>query len=238
MKIGAKDVSGADMTQNQAIGSYGHHHRDEPGAMAQAGIAFMRLIFPVLAYVVALGAAWTWQSVPATWADGWTPGLTPSAWLTHGHVLLALAFFLNNLVSRRYGFDLAVWHALASWIVLGLAVLAALMRLHPQLPMVALPPMAEAAAFASGLILAHVVGAFVFDRTRGVRWWAAPLWASLIGGLVFVVIYYAIAQPGGADWTQRAGVAAIVMVVMSVALLIPYFVLRPVIRPLPGFGGF
>jgi hypothetical protein len=226
------------MAQNSAIGTYGHQHHDEPGALAQAAVAVMRLLFPVTAYVAALGAAWTWASVPAAWADAWAPGLTPSAWLTQGHVLLALAFFLNNLVSRRYGFDLAVWHVLVSWIVLGLAVLASLMRLHPQLPAVVLPAPVVAAAFAGGLILGHVVAAFVFDRTRGIHWWTAPLWASVIGGLIFVAVYFGLAQPGGAEWLGRAGVAAAVMTVMAVLLLVPYFVLRPVIRPLPGFGGF
>jgi hypothetical protein len=226
------------MAQNNEIGSYGHQHHDEPGALAQAMIAGMRLLFPVLAYVATLGAAWTWQSVPASWADAWAPGLSPSAWLTQGHVLLALAFFLNNLVSRRYGFDLAVWHVLVSWVALGLFVLASLMRLHPQLPLVALPPAVEAAAFAGGLILSHVVAAFVFDRTRGVHWWTAPLWATIVGGLLFVGVYYALSQPGGADWLNRAGVAAAVMTLMAIILLIPYFILRPVIRPLPGFGGF
>jgi uncharacterized PurR-regulated membrane protein YhhQ (DUF165 family) len=101
-----------------------------------------------------------------------------------------------------------------------------------------LPAPVVAAAFAGGLILGHVVAAFVFDRTRGIHWWTAPLWASVIGGLIFVAVYFGLAQPGGAEWLGRAGVAAAVMTVMAVLLLVPYFVLRPVIRPLPGFGGF
>jgi hypothetical protein len=225
------------MAQNSAIGTYSHHHHDEPSALAQAAIAILRLALPVVAYVITLAAAWSWQSVPATWFDGLAPGVTPSAWLTQGHVLIALAFFLNNLVSRRYGLDLAVWHALASWIVLGAFVVASLARLDPRLPAIALPPGVEGFAFAGGLILGHVVAAFVFDRTRGVHWWTAPFYAALMGGFVFVGVYYGVVQPGGADWTVRALIDAAVKAAMAVAMLIPYFILRPVVRPLPGFGG-
>jgi queuosine precursor transporter len=226
------------MAQNSAIGAYGHQHHDEPSAAAQFAANTMRLVLPVIAYVVTLAAAWAWRSVPATWFDGIAPGMTPSAWLTQGHVLIAAAFFLNNLVSRRYGLDLAVWHVLASWIVLGLFVIASLARLDPRLPEVALPPALEAFAFAGGLIVAHVVAAFVFDRTRGIMWWTAPFYASLIGGLVFVAIFYGVVQPGGAEWTARALIDAGVKAAMAVAMLIPYFILRPVVRPMPGFGGF
>lgn len=226
------------MAQNSAIGAYGHHHHEEPGAAAQLTANVLRLLLPVIAYVVTLAAAWAWHSVPAAWFDGIAPGVTPSAWLTQGHVLIALAFFLNNLVSRRYGLDLAVWHVLASWMLLGLLVIASLARLDPRLPEVALPPALEAFAFAGGLIVAHVVAAFVFDRTRGIIWWTAPFYASLIGGFVFVAIFYGILQPGGAEWTLRALIDAGVKAAMAVAMLIPYFILRPVVRPMPGFGGF
>lgn len=226
------------MAQNSAIGAYGHHHHDEPGALAQFAANVMRLFLPVIAYVITLAAAWAWRSVPATWFDGLAPGMTPSVWLTQGHVLIALAFFLNNLVSRRYGMDLAMWHVLASWIVLGLLVIASLARLDPRLPVVELPPVAEAFAFAGGLIVAHGIASFVFDRTRGVLWWTAPFYASFVGGLVFVAIFYGVVQPGGAEWTSRALIDAGVKAAMAVAMLVPYFVLRPVVRPMPGFGGF
>lgn len=226
------------MTQNSAIGAYGHHHHDEPSVAATFAVNTLRLLLPVVAYVVTMAAAWAWKSIPATWFDGMIPSMTPSAWLTQGHVLVAAAFFLNNLVSRRYGMDLAVWHVLTSWIILGLLVIASLARVDPRLPDIALPPVLEAFAFAGGLILAHVAAAFVFDRTRGIHWWTAPLYASLIGGVVFVAIFYGVVQPGGAEWTTRALLDAGVKAVMAVAMLIPYFVLRPVVRPMPGFGGF
>jgi uncharacterized PurR-regulated membrane protein YhhQ (DUF165 family) len=226
------------MTQNSAIGAYGHHHHDEPSAVAQAMVNSFRLLLPVVAYVATLGAAWAWMAVPATWFDGLLGPVTPSAWLTQGHVLIAAAFLLNNLVSRRYGMDLAVWHVLASWIVLILVVLASLAQLDPRLPGVTLPPATEAFAFVGGLIVAHIVAAFIFDRTRGVHWWTAPLYASLIGGLIFVGVFYGVTQPGGAAWTERALIDAGVKAAMAVAMLVPYFLLRPVVRPLPGFGGF
>jgi queuosine precursor transporter len=226
------------MTQNPAMGAYGHQHHDEPGAVAQVATNVLRLLLPVIAYVVTLAAAWAWRAMPATWFDGLAAGVTPSQWLTQGHVLVAAAFFLNNLVSRRYGMDLAVWHVLASWVVLGLVVLAGLAGVDPRLPAIDLPPAIEAVAFAGGLIVAHIVAAFVFDRTRGVHWWTAPFYSALIGGLVFVGIFYGVVQPGGADWTVRALIDAGVKAAMAVAMLIPYFLLRPVVRPMPGFGGF
>lgn len=226
------------MTQNSAIGAYGHHHHDEQNAMATFAANTLRLFLPVVAYVVTLAAAWAWRSVPAAWFDGLLPDMTPSAWLTQGHVLIAAAFFLNNLVSRRYGMDLAVWHVLASWIVLAIVVIASLARIDPRLPEIALPPALEAFALAGGLIVAHVAAAFVFDRTRGIHWWTAPLYASLIGGIVFVAIFYGVVQPGGPEWTTRALIDAGVKTAMAFVMLIPYFILRPVVRPMPGFGGF
>ena len=226
------------MTQNPSIGAYGHQHHDEPGVVAQITVNSLRLFLPVIAYAVTLGAALAWGSVPVAWFDGVVPDVAPSAWLTQSHVLIASAFFLNNLVSRRYGMDLAVWHVLAGWIVLGAFVLASLARLDPRLPEVGLPPAIEAAGFAGGLILAHVVAAFVFDRTRGVHWWTAPFYAALIGGFVFVGFNYGLVQPGGAEWTSRALLDAGVKAAMAVAMLVPYFLLRPVVRPMPGFGGF
>jgi hypothetical protein len=226
------------MTQNPAIGAYGHQHHEEPGVAAQIAVNSFRLFLPVIAYAVTLGAALAWGSVPVAWFDGIAPGVMPSAWLTQSHVLIASAFFLNNLVSRRYGMDLAVWHVMAGWIVLGVFVLASLARLDPRLPEVGLPPPIEAAGFAGGLILAHVVAAFVFDRTRGVHWWTAPFYAALIGGFVFVGFNYGLVQPGGAEWTSRAILDAGVKAAMAVAMLVPYFLLRPVVRPMPGFGGF
>ena len=227
------------MAQHSTVGQYGHQGHDEPSLFSRLFVGLFRLIFPVTAYCVTLAAAWELQAVPALWFDGLVAGVQPSIWLTQGHILVPAAFLLNNLVNRRYGLDTALWHVVVSWAVLGVFVAASMARLDPRLPEIVLPPMLMVSAFVGALIVAHAIAAFFFDRTRGTDWWTAPLYASLIGGVVFVGIYYSIVQPGGEGvWLNRMIIDAGVKVAMAFVLLIPYFLLRPIVRPLPGFGGF
>jgi len=43
------------------------------------------------------------------------------------------------------------------------------------------------------MILGQLAGSFVFDRTRGVIWWQAPLYSALASS--FVAISYSIRWP-------------------------------------------
>ena len=74
-----------------------------------------------------------------------------------------------------------------------------------------------------------------FDATRGPRWWSAPLAASLVAAFVYSGLYYPLAF-------GMLGMAALAHFILflgvSGALLLPYWLLRPAMRPLPGMNGY
>ncbi|MBI1213178.1 MAG: hypothetical protein GC190_17065 [Alphaproteobacteria bacterium] len=208
------------------------------------GRAILRLAVPVAASVVTLAAAWDLRMVPIaalndTLASG-RPDLFPSLWLTAGHFMVPVIFLLTNLVNRRYGQDYAIAHVLSSWALASLIAIAAINRLDPRLPAVGeLPEMRTAIAFVAAFVVAQTFGAFVFDRTRGVIWWHAPLYAALASTFLSMFIFYPAAFFGTDPiWINHMAVDVGVKAAMSFVLLVPYFILRPIIRPMPGFGGF
>lgn len=205
-------------------------------------IATARLILPIAAYLLAMAAAWEFLRMPVLWLDGvaGARGMhAPSGWLTYGHLILPVAFFLSNLVNRRYGLDYAFAHVFTSWTLLIGFVFACLFRLDPRLPVLEFPDANAAAIFVAAMLAGHSAGALIFEWTRGAQWWTAPLYAGLWSGIVFVAVFYGASQPGGADvWVSRATLDAGVKALAAVALLLPYFILRPIIRPMPGFGGY
>jgi uncharacterized PurR-regulated membrane protein YhhQ (DUF165 family) len=208
------------------------------------GRAILRLAVPVAASVVTLAAAWDLRTVPITalndtLASG-RPDLFPSLWLTAGHFMVPVIFLLTNLVNRRYGQDYAIAHVLSSWALASIIAIAAINKLDPRLPAVGeLPEMRTAIAFVVAFVVAQTFGAFVFDRTRGVIWWHAPLYAALASSFLSMFIFYPAAYfAGDPIWINHMAVDVGVKAAMSFVLLVPYFILRPIIRPMPGFGGF
>lgn len=206
------------------------------------GRATARLSLPVIAYLLALAAAWELTRMPVVWLDGVAGAdgaRAPSIWLTYGHLMLPVAFFLNNLVNRRYGLDYAFAHIFTSWTLLIAFVFACLFRLDPRLPVLEFSDANAAAIFVAAMIAAHGLGALIFEWTRGAQWWTAPLYAGLWSGIAFVAIFYGFGQPGGAEvWISRAVLDGGIKALAAAALLLPYLLLRPIIRPMPGFGGY
>ena len=211
---------------------------------ARLARALLRLLVPVAAAVVTLAAAWELRTMPITALDGLLapnrPDLFPSTWLSAGHFMVPVIFLLTNLVNRRYGQDYAIAHVLTSWALAAMVAIAAINKLDPRLPLAGnLPELRAAIAFVGAFVVAQSFGALVFDRTRGVVWWHAPLYAGLGSSFLSMFIFY----PGayfGTDpiWLNHMAVDVGVKAAMSFVLLVPYFILRPVIRPMPGFGGF
>ena len=207
------------------------------------GRAILRLFVPVAASVVTLAAAWDLRMSPITSLDQFFPGrpdLYPSVWLNAGHFMVPIVFLLTNLVNRRYGQDYGVAHVLSSWALSALVAVAAINRVDPRIPDVGpLPDMRTAIAFVGAFVVAQTFGAFIFDRTRGIVWWHAPLYAALTSSFLSMFVFY----PGayfGTDpiWINHMMIDVGVKAAMSFVLLVPYFILRPIIRPMPGFGGF
>ena len=207
--------------------------------------AIVSLTIPVLAVVSTLAFAWAMRTTPLTALDGilspgGRPDLYPSNWLTVGHAIVPVVFLLTNLVNRRYGEHYAIAHILVSWTCAALVALALIYRVDPSLPPAGeVPGLRVAAAFLGSLMIAQLAGAFVFDRTRGVLWWHAPLYGALTASFASMFLFYVIAYAGGDwIWLNHMAVDAGVKAAMSFALLVPYLILRPLVRPTGGLGGY
>lgn len=192
---------------------------------------------PVVMAVLTLLIAWQFRLTPLTVFDGvlsprGVPELYPSTWLTVGHAIVPVVFLITNLVNRRLGDDYTIAHVLASWalVAVGAAVLIA--------PADA-PSVRVAVTFLGAMVLGQLAGTFVFDRTRGVVWWKAPLYGALTSSFVAMFLFYPLAYLGGDwIWLNRMSVDAGTKAAMSFLLLMPYYLLRPIVRPGGGLGGF
>ena len=87
--------------------------------------------------------------------------------------------------------------------------------------------------------MAQLFSIVVFDRLRGPQWWQAPFFASLFGGIALALVAYPAAYLGtGAEWLVPMMTYMGVTVAAAIVLLVPYWLLRGMIAPLPGFGGY
>jgi queuosine precursor transporter len=207
--------------------------------------AIANMTAPVLACLLTLELAWEMRTAQLTWFDGilsppGRPDLYPSQWLTVGHAIVPVVFLLANLVNRRYGEHFAMAFVVASWSFAALIGLAVIFHLDPSLITAGnLPPLRVAAAFLGAMAIGQLVGVYIFDRTRGVEWWRAPLYSSLASSFVAMILFYVVGYAGGDwIWLNHMSVDLGVKAFMSFALLAPYYLLRPIVRPLGGLGGF
>lgn len=199
---------------------------------------------PAIAVVITLVFAWQLRHVPLPIFDGvlspsGRPDLYPSNWLSVGHAVVPVVFLIANLVNRRYGEDLAIGHVLLSWMLVVATTIVLLGNGNQLVPAGEVPTVRIAAAFFGGMAIGQLAGAFVFDRTRGINWWNAPLYSALTSSFVATFLFYVIAY-AGTDWVwlNHMSVDAGVKAAMAFALLIPYMLLRHIVRPLGGFGGY
>jgi uncharacterized PurR-regulated membrane protein YhhQ (DUF165 family) len=207
--------------------------------------AVARMTAPVLATLLTLALAWEMRAAPLTWFDGvlsplGRPDLFPSQWLNVGHAIVPVVFLLSNLVNRRYGEHFAIAHVIASWTCAALVALAVIYRIDPSLAIPGeLPGIRVAGAFLGAMAIGQLAGVYVFDRTRGVEWWRAPLYSALASSFIAMFLFYVAGYIGGDwIWLNHMSVDAGVKAVMAFALLAPYYLLRPIVRPLGGLGGF
>ncbi len=200
------------------------------------GIAvLLRLFVPVLLLLTLSTAVYVYGGVAV-------PGITDSGpdmgWLTLGFLGLPLIFFAIHLTNRRYGAAYAFGQIFATWAVM----LAAIPYLRGELVLLhdgPVPPLRELAAFGIALFIGQAVAAITFDRLRGPRWWQAPFFASVFAGLFFCAVGFPSAYAGTAtEWIGPMLTYIGVTFAWAVALLIPYWMLRPMIPPLSGFGGY
>ena len=235
VRIGSRDFGGslrsAADTSWPAQASYGH--RDGIGSRFGRGVrAVARLILPVFTLLLAFASVYLYLDTPA-----WFAGADAS-WLTMGHLLVPLCFLTVHLTNRRYGPSTAF-----AQVVVSLAAAAAfVMFVAPQLgayvPFKVVPEMRQAFAFAGAFLGASFISVVVFDGARGPRWWIAPLLGMISAAVLFALIFYPAAYAGEIDWSHRMVLHMELLSGLAVLSLIPYWSLRPLIRPLPGFGGY
>lgn len=158
------------------------------------------------------------------------------AWFSWSHVLLALAFVTIQLTNRRYGPDYAF-----AQIVLSLGLCGAILFVQQQqlLPVPSLPSMRESMAFVIAFLASGFLSIIAFDGSRGAQWWRAPLIGYIVAGASFVLLFYPADYAGsGVYWGEHMRIHAGVLVLAAVAGLLPYWLLRSSVPPLPGFGGY
>lgn len=218
----------------------GRAHLAKPQDGARSGIwqavqALSRLVFPVLLLTTIGAAAFIYGDEPAGWLGNLDVGGKP---FCTGLLALPVTVFVVQLTNRRYG----AGYAFAQVFAAAVLVLAAVLYMRDDLALLrdgAPPDLRVALAFGSGLFLAQIVSIFMFDRLRGPQWWQAPLFSSIFGGIVLGLVAYPGAYAGtGMVWTEPMMAYIAVSAAAGVVLVAPYWLLRSLVEPLSGFGGY
>jgi hypothetical protein len=203
--------------------------------------ATLRLVLPVVGLLGVYGAAYVGLDIYVTALDVFPDDkwfLNPGYWLTAGHLILPLAWFVSAVTNRRYGEGYALAQVLTAWAIIGGLVYGAYQLMDSGMGASPLPSRRVSLAFLFAITLGQIVGIYVFDRTRGRTWWGAPLFSALWGQTVFVVLFYSLAYMGMNDpWTNFMLMDLAIKIAAAFLMLVPYYLLRPLIRPMPGFGG-
>jgi len=213
-----------------------------PNALVRAMRALIRMIIPVLALMGVFIWADFGVGQPITLFDGLflanQPQLQPSQWLTNGHFLVALTFLVLNLTNRRYGAAYATAQVTLAWLILGGLVYYYFVVSEQSFMERQLPSVRISVSFVLALLTAQYLSISIFDWTRGLPWWRAPLYSAIWGTAIFCFIFYPSAKYGvDQPWISQMLSHFVLMILMSFLMLVPYFLARPVVKPLPGFGG-
>ena len=202
--------------------------------LADAFRAVMRMILPVLALCTALAALYLYMDTALPY---FAAGKTP--WLTVSHLLLPAAFLAVHLTNRRYGPAYAFAQIVLSFAAVGAAIVFGAQIIQLLLPEAAFPSVREVASFGGAFFVAGFLAIIAFDGARGPRWWTAPLIGSIVASLVFAPIFYAAAYAGShTPWFEHMAIHAGLLLAGSVLGLLPYWMVRRIVQPLPGFGGY
>ena len=202
--------------------------------LAEATRAVLRTVIPVLTLCAALAAMYLYMNSSLPYfADA------HGHWLTISHLLLPLAFLSIHLTNRRYGPGYAFAQIVLAFAALGAATLFGRDMIQLLLPATVMPSVREVLAFSGAFFVAGFLSIIAFDGARGPRWWTAPLIGSLVAALIFVPIFYPAAFLGTTTtWFGHMGIHAGVLIAGSVLSLVPYWLLRRMVQPLPGYGGY
>lgn len=210
------------------------NHENIGGRVSEVIAAFFRLLTCVVLLLTIGAATFVYADMPA---PGFVSQYVP--WMGLGQLLLPLTFFAIQLVNRRYGPGYAMAQVFLAWGI-GFTALPFITGDLAKFLVATPPDLRDIASFGCALFLTHLLSVLIFDRMRGPRWWTAPLISSLVAGVVFCLIAFPAAYMGTAvtDWSVRMIGGMGVMAVAAFVMLIPYWLLRSVVPPLPGFNGY
>jgi uncharacterized PurR-regulated membrane protein YhhQ (DUF165 family) len=189
---------------------------------------------PVLMLLASFAAICLYLDTPATSIAGSVDG----RWLTMGHLLVPVSFLCVHLTNRRYGPAYAFAQVVLALAVSIAFVVFAAPAFGPYVPVRTVPDLRVAAAFAGAFFVASFISIVVFDGARGPRWWMAPLLGMLASAVIFGLVFYPAAYAGNADWPQHMAVHLEFLAGLAVLSLVPYWILRGFVRPLPGYNGY
>jgi hypothetical protein len=161
------------------------------------------------------------------------------SWLTASHLLIPVGFFCVFMTNRRYG----PAYAFAQVVLTAIAIVAWMLFARPLidalLPLDTIPTVREAAAFGGAFFAASFVSIVVFDGARGAHWWTAPLFGFLSAAIVYACVFFAALKAGtDAPWVYSAVEYMGALAGEGILLLIPFWMLRGMVRPISGFGGY
>ncbi len=178
--------------------------------------------------------------LPFTWFDGWAApdGLKPSAWMSRGDIAFIISVCAMIIMTRRYGARLVGQAQGASWLALTGVSALMLLYLAPQLTAADFPSGRYVIGFVVSWYVAGQIAIYLYQMTRGGRWWRAPLLGAMVGLISQSLIFFPIAMSASisawpllfvADLTLKAVIAAVFLGV--------YRLTRRRVRPRPGLGG-
>ncbi len=216
------------------LGAYGYGRRESFGQKLTAALTVVvRVAIGVAVLLACVAGIYLYRDTPvALFADS-------SRWLTASHLLVPVGFFCVFLTNRRYGPAYAFAQVVVTAIVIVGFLLAVGGALNEFLPLDTIPPVREAAAFGAAFFVASFVSTVAFDGARGPHWWTAPLFGYLSAAIIYPALFFAVLLAGSdPSWMYRALEYAGLIAGEGLLLLIPFWLLRRMVPPLSGFGGY
>lgn len=214
--------------------AYGH--RESFGQKLMGALtAVVRMVLPVLALLAGVAGIYLYRDTPVPlFLDG-----VRVPWLTASDLIVPVAFFCVFLTNRRYGPAYAFAQVIIATVAVAVLAVFARKVVLLAFPPETIPPMREAAAFGAAFFAAAFVSTVIYDGARGANWWTAPLFGFLGTAIVFPLVFFPIRDLGmNTPWLDHALEYTGMMAGEGIALLVPFYILRRIIPPLPGFGGY
>lgn len=221
---------------------YVSHRRElpmgAPGTKVTFGLFLQGLLRAVLPAVGLFGLLALMNFYRAEPAAMFEPVFAGSGtWLSLGALCVPLTFLAVHLTSRRYGPAIAAGQVILAWLAVGIA--AFIVPIVPAFELDVADTTRVGLALPVALILGQFTSAVAFDAARSIQWWKGPAYGFLWGCLVFALTFFPAAHVGtDAPWLERMGEYLAISLAVSTALLVPYWMARPMVRPLPGFAGY